>query len=732
MATIVLTALGTAIGGPLGAAIGGLIGNVFDHAVLFRPRGVQGRRLNDMQVQTSTYGMQVPKLFGTIRTAGTVIWSTDLKERRSRSGGGKGRPSVTTYSYSVSFAVALSARAIRSVRRIWADGNLLRGSAGDFKTELAAFRVYPGGEDQAVDPLIAAAEGVGRTPAHRGIAYVVFEDLALADFGNRIPSLTFEVEADEVAVAVGDIAAQISAGMLSGAELGLLDGMAASGGDVGEALAPLVEVCDLAFIANEIGLRLSAAVRDAGAEVGADALCRRVNGRALEMIEQAGASCDAVPVALAVRYYDAARDYQAGIQRINRPGPGRIEQGIDIPAALSGEGARQLAARRLAMAWAGRSTMILRCGWSGLRHEAGDVVAVEGVPGLWRIEEREWEMMAVRLSLRRVPTEEGTLPPGASSGAIVRQPDRPHGATSLRLVDLPPLGDGVATASLIVAAASGAEGWRGAALFLMSAMGEAIPIGRTAPRAVIGRADAPLASGSATLVDEISTLHVTLLAEDMELAGSDPAGLAAGRNLCLLGQELIQFARAVRTGAASFRLEGLRRGLRGTEWAMASHAEGDDFLLLEEDRLAQVHGATGGALERGAVVNIVALSVGDVEPVEASLTVTGEALMPPSPVHLTARPDGSGGWIIDWTRRSRQGWVWAGGADVPLCEERERYELRLLSGGSQIRRVETDAATWTYDATMAAADAADEELSIEVRQVGSHALGRPARLILPL
>ena len=193
MATLVLTAVGTAIGGPIGGAIGALIGRGVDQAVLFKPKGRKGPRLSDLQVQTSTYGSQIPKLFGMMRVAGTVIWATDLRESKEKSGGGKGKPSVTTYSYSASLAVALSARAAQGIGRIWADGNLLRGAAGDFKTGVGAFRFYAGAEDQEVDPLIAAAEGVSVTPAHRGMAYAVFEDLALADYGNRIPSLTFEV-----------------------------------------------------------------------------------------------------------------------------------------------------------------------------------------------------------------------------------------------------------------------------------------------------------------------------------------------------------------------------------------------------------------------------------------------------------------------------------------------------------------------------------------------------------
>lgn len=727
MATIVLTALGTAIGGPLGAAVGGLIGNSFDHAVLFKPKGVEGRRLSDVQVQTSTYGVQVPRLFGTMRVAGTVIWATDLKETRNRSGG-KGRPSVTSYSYSASFAVALSARAIRSVRRIWADGNLLRGAAGDFKTELGAFRLYSGSEDQAVDPLIAAAEGLDRAPAHRGMAYALFEDLALANFGNRIPSLTFEVEADEGAVAIGALAADLSGGILTGEELGEVAGMAASGRDVAEALAPLAEAYDLAFVAEEAGLRWRAAGGESVADIGTAALCRSVNGRALDAIEQSGGSADGVPVALSVRYHDAERDYQAGVQRISRPGTGRLEQGFDLPVLMSGDEARALAARRMAGAWAGRSTMTLRCRWDALRYGSGDVVRVEGVPGLWRIEEREWEAMAVRLSLRRVPGPGGALPAGASSGTIVRQADMPHGPTTLMLVDLPSIRDGVATAPIIAAAASGGAGWRGAALFTMSGTGEATPAGRSASRAVLGWTDSALPAGSVTLTDEVNSLQVTLLAGDMELGGADEAALGQGRNLCLVGRELLQYARAVQTGEASFRLEGLRRGLFGTEWAMAMHDAGEPFLLLEEERFVEQR----AGIEIGGGIRLAAIGVGDTEPAEASLTVSGEAVTPPSPVHLVAQADGAGGWTIGWTRRSRDGWRWISGADVPLAEERECYEVRVLVGDVEARRVEVMTAQWGYDAVMVAADMGGGEgpLAVEVRQIGSYAAGRPARIIL--
>ena len=52
-------------------------------------RRAEGPRLKELSVQTSSYGSPLPVHFGRIRTSGSVIWATDLIERRTKSGGGK-------------------------------------------------------------------------------------------------------------------------------------------------------------------------------------------------------------------------------------------------------------------------------------------------------------------------------------------------------------------------------------------------------------------------------------------------------------------------------------------------------------------------------------------------------------------------------------------------------------------------------------------------------------------
>lgn len=201
MASVVLGAAGRAVGsqfGPagsfLGSALGSAIGQGFD-ATRGSKRHYEGARLEELAVQSSLYGRSIPIVFGSMRLAGNVIWARPLKELQTTSttsaggkGGGGARASSTSvsYSYYATLAVAICEGEITRINRIWADAKLLNLSQGNY-------RIYKGSETQLPDPLIESFEGVGKTPAYRGLAYVVVEDFPIGDFGNRIPNFTFEV-----------------------------------------------------------------------------------------------------------------------------------------------------------------------------------------------------------------------------------------------------------------------------------------------------------------------------------------------------------------------------------------------------------------------------------------------------------------------------------------------------------------------------------------------------------
>jgi hypothetical protein len=203
MATLLLGAAGSLIGGtlfgPLGAvagrALGALGGAALDQTLLggARTPKAEGPRLSDLEVMASTEGAPVARLYGRARLPGQVIWATRLREIRreeTQSVAGKGgslAPKVTTYTYYANFAVAFCEGPVARIGRIWADGKPL-----DERRLLS--RTHLGAEDQAPDAWIAARQGDTGTPAYGGIAYLVFQNLELTDFGNRIPQITAEVE----------------------------------------------------------------------------------------------------------------------------------------------------------------------------------------------------------------------------------------------------------------------------------------------------------------------------------------------------------------------------------------------------------------------------------------------------------------------------------------------------------------------------------------------------------
>ncbi len=207
MATLVLGVAGAAIGGSIGgtilgvsaATIGGFIGSTVGSVVdswiissLAPTQRIEGPRLDSLRITSSTEGAVIPRLYGRMRIGGNIIWATDFREETNTTtqgggkGGGGGKVRTTEYLYYASFAVALCEGPVTGIGRIWADGKLL-DTAG------IVWRWYPGDENQTVDPFLAAKMGAANTPAYRGTAYVVFEELLLADYGNRLPQLSFEI-----------------------------------------------------------------------------------------------------------------------------------------------------------------------------------------------------------------------------------------------------------------------------------------------------------------------------------------------------------------------------------------------------------------------------------------------------------------------------------------------------------------------------------------------------------
>lgn len=224
-----------ALGIALGAAIGGAIGSAIDP-----PKGphTEGPRLNDRRVQVSSYGHELPRLYGTMKTAGCIIWlendeytEHEVEEEQGGKGGGGGATS-TQWTYSATFAVALAtcpSQQVAGLRRMWIAGQLVYDAAsGNAESTMASvervvnllttslksndtpstgalsFTFYNGSDTQLPDSRWQADKGVNTVSGLPGVCYIVFHDLDLTEkYGNSLMAAQVECEivAEPVTVA---------------------------------------------------------------------------------------------------------------------------------------------------------------------------------------------------------------------------------------------------------------------------------------------------------------------------------------------------------------------------------------------------------------------------------------------------------------------------------------------------------------------------------------------------
>jgi hypothetical protein len=175
----------------------------------------EGPRLQDLSVTVADYGTPIPYLMGRRRIESPVMHAEPLREEKTKNKtkGGK----YTEYKYYGTWANLICGNETTQVWRIWGDRHLIYDSLqprvhlfgpGPRLKPGEDIRFYYGTEDQLPDERIAARiehdEGdASLTPAYRGVSYVMFEDVPLEYFGNRLPQVS--IEASTVGLGTGGL-----------------------------------------------------------------------------------------------------------------------------------------------------------------------------------------------------------------------------------------------------------------------------------------------------------------------------------------------------------------------------------------------------------------------------------------------------------------------------------------------------------------------------------------------
>ncbi|MEN2975569.1 phage tail protein [Tistrella bauzanensis] len=582
----------------------------------------------------------------------------------------------------------------------------------------------------------ASAAGFA-TGAGSLIAVPWIEAVSSFAYVDRWVALTRPDETAELAATVADLAA--AAGVdADELDLAAVSGMALRGyvvarnGSARSAIEPLLMAC---FVdAVERGGRLALVPRggEIAATVAADRLAAHEDGATRPPLVERNRSQQAeMPREVAVGFIDGAADGRPGLARARRTvGGAEDRRSVELPLVLTAAEATGIARALADTALIERDRWRLRLGWGDIALEPGDVIALapdaaSAAPGRLRIERMAFGtpgLIEIEAVADHGALYEAARPGAAPIASLTAAPAPVQGLADVTVLDLPPIVEPAPDPGLVVLATGGGGGLRAARVEVStSTAGPWTTVAALAPAAQ-GAAQQTLAGGSTWLRDDINTLTVDFVDDGRIAADITDADAESGRSLALVGAEIMAYGAITRVSTGIWRISRLWRGLRGTEAAVTGHGAGETVTLLDPARLAVLAYAPG---DIGRVLWFRAVSGdGGTGPARA-VTIQGLGLRPFAPARITARRQGDGSVRIEWLRADRHA-NWTNGADEPMSEASERYQLEILTTASVTatarRVVIVEAATaWSYSAAQQYADFFTQPatLGLRVAQIGA-------------
>ena len=426
---------------------------------------------------------------------------------------------------------------------------------------------------------------------------------------------------------------------------------------------------------------------------------------------------------LRLRFVQADGDYEVIAEEAILPDDATHAVAMsEFNMALTRAEGHQTAERWLTEARVAREGVRLALPPSMMDVGAGDVIALPPDDGegeaLYRVDRVEMGEMSLIDAVRIEPEVYDPAP--LDDELVALKPFVAPVPVNALFLDLPLLrGDEVPHAPHIAATA---RQWPGNVAVYASGGETNFRLNTLMPlRATMGGTQNDMAHARPGVVDRGQALQVTLTSGVLESV--DEADLLGGANLAAIGDgsadrwEVFQFARVELIAPQTYLLRDRLRGQAGSDGVMPDvWPAGSQFVLLNSVprqielspnllRIAQTYriGPAGRPLN-------------DPSYVQRTESFDGNGLRPYRPCHLRLEEE-TGALRFGWIRRTRingDGWT---EFDVPLAEESEQYQLRILQNGVVLREELVDRASWTYTAQMRAGDGAAGPALISVAQV---------------
>lgn len=458
-----------------------------------------------------------------------------------------------------------------------------------------------------------------------------------------------------------------------------------------------------------------------------------------------------LPRSIRFHYMATSRDYQDAEQdsefRLSTDATNDVD--VTVPVCLDDTQAKRCAEVLWAAAWASRSSHNLAVDQAWLGLDLGDCIGVpiDGVIQRLRLVSDTIASGVLR-KLSCVRDGQGAYISFAVAEAPAHVPAKllfiPP--SSAEYLDLPCLQDADSDPGFYVAVQRQAglgNGWQGATVYKSTDAGATFSqLFSLLTEATIGSLTAAVPASQALTWDDVTVIEVTVAAafsfasvtDDAMLAGANAAAMGADRRW-----EIVQFGHATQVDATHWHLSHLLRGRRGTEYVMGTSQVGDAFVLISGGDLGRVV-LTSSEIGTDRIYKVVSINTEYGTGIDTSFAGHAQALVPFSPVDVSATHQSNDDILITWLRRSRLGRTLMSGVDIPLGETTEAFQIDILDPGSPatvLRTLTTAIDSVLYTHTQQVADFGLAlpllELDVAIYQMSSVVgRGTPARATLTL
>lgn len=617
-----------------------------------------------------------------------------------------------------------------------------------FPANVDRLAIYPGASNDAIDSLVEGDVGEDETPRFKNVAKMVVERLALANYGNRLPTFNFVVNRSDpttVRAAITDI---MTRGGFSGGDFDVtgidnsyeIEGYAIAGSkSIAAILEPIMLVWDLGVYEDNGVLTFYERGNETTlSDVRVDDWTAHVFGEAPE--NAAGLSDTPpfdLPSEVSLTYPDAGGTDEVGEARARRIDfVSDIAEGLHVPISMSAGKARAVVELRLWRTWDNFRKAAFKLPPRYLRATEGDIVPISIGGETYNV-----RLTRITWGANWLLDCEGTVLGNTDfdfteDGLDVTPPDdgvdQPANLL-LFIFNAPPLSDDQVSDPgfyWCFAVQSYDAAFSGGSLYRSTTTidGTYTAVAPSTEATIIATEDQLGSVSNPHIFDGTNTLDVEVI--NGSLSSVNEIDLLNGANQIMLANgEIIGFQNATSIGTNLYRLSKLLRGRRGTERFIGTHpAEGEIGVVLNESGVNfESHNLASVDLTRYFKAVTTGQTVEDID--GEAFTYGACTIKPFSVVNIEATRDGSNNVTLSWDRRTRSVYpVITATIPLPLVDGVEEYEVDLYDPtGTTVEQtftgLSTPGATITDAEVLAAGYSSGDPIIVKVYQI-SPSIGR--------